>query len=113
MRASHCGLFCGSDADLYAVGGKYVEVSPEDVIWGNLGLNPYEMKVYLCSFPSIPHFALGRFGFGYGFDADTGYLVGPHVRGLCCDRWVDYIMGVPWCVSRSVLCCFLLFVRYA
>ena len=57
MRASHCGLFCGSDADLYAVGGKYVEVSPEDVIWGNLGLNPYEMKVCLCSFPSIPHFA--------------------------------------------------------
>lgn len=85
------------------VGGKYVEVSPEDVIWGNLGLNPYEMKVYLCPFPS---FALGRFGFGYGFDADTGYLVGPHVRGLCCDRWVNYIMGVPWCVSRSVLCMF-------
>lgn len=32
---------------LGSTGSKYVEVSPEDVIWANLGLNPYEQKV--CS----------------------------------------------------------------
>jgi hypothetical protein len=25
--------------------GRYTEVSPDDVIWSNLGLNPYEIKV--------------------------------------------------------------------
>ena len=29
----------------YRMAGKYTEISPEDVIWCNLGLNPYEMKV--------------------------------------------------------------------
>jgi hypothetical protein len=24
---------------------RYTEVSPEDVIWSNLGMNPYEQKV--------------------------------------------------------------------
>ncbi|PFH49884.1 hypothetical protein AMATHDRAFT_75949 [Amanita thiersii Skay4041] len=29
----------------YCMSSKYVEVSPEDVIWGNLGMNPYEQKI--------------------------------------------------------------------
>lgn len=29
----------------YRMAGKYTEVSPEDVIWSNLGMNPYEQKV--------------------------------------------------------------------
>ncbi|TFK49099.1 DUF221-domain-containing protein [Heliocybe sulcata] len=29
----------------YRMGKKYIEVAPEDVIWGNLGLNPYEQSV--------------------------------------------------------------------
>ncbi|KAF8221509.1 DUF221-domain-containing protein [Tricholoma matsutake] len=32
----------------YRMSGKYVEVSPEDVIWGNLGLNPYERQARLA-----------------------------------------------------------------
>lgn len=34
-----------------AIVGKYVEVSPEDVIWANLNLNPYEQKVWVPPFP--------------------------------------------------------------
>ena len=29
----------------YTMGQKYTEVNPEDVIWSNLGMNPYEQKV--------------------------------------------------------------------
>ncbi|KDQ58423.1 hypothetical protein JAAARDRAFT_667498 [Jaapia argillacea MUCL 33604] len=32
----------------YRMGEKYVEVAPEDVIWANLGLNPYERTVRKC-----------------------------------------------------------------
>lgn len=28
-----------------SVGNRYIEVSPDDVIWANLGMNPYEQKV--------------------------------------------------------------------
>ncbi|THU93637.1 DUF221-domain-containing protein [Dendrothele bispora CBS 962.96] len=31
--------------DPYRMSGKHIGVSPSDVIWGNLGLNEYEMKV--------------------------------------------------------------------
>ena len=27
------------------IGNRYIEVAPEDVIWANLGMNPYEQKV--------------------------------------------------------------------
>lgn len=32
----------------YRMSGKYTEMAPADVIWGNLGLNPYEVKVRLA-----------------------------------------------------------------
>lgn len=32
----------------YAMGNKYTEVNPEDVIWDNLGMNPYEQKVRIA-----------------------------------------------------------------
>ena len=28
------------------LGNRYIEVAPEDVIWANLGMNPYEQKVH-------------------------------------------------------------------
>ena len=28
------------------IGNRYIEVAPEDVIWANLGMNPYEQKVH-------------------------------------------------------------------
>jgi hypothetical protein len=30
---------------LCRMAAKYTEVSPEDIIWSNLGMNPYEQKV--------------------------------------------------------------------
>lgn len=31
---------------MVSIATKWVEVAPEDVIWGNLNLNPYEQKVF-------------------------------------------------------------------
>lgn len=37
------------------LGNRYIEVAPEDVIWANLGMNPYEQKVHFgfSFFPSM------------------------------------------------------------
>ena len=36
---------------IFIIGNRYIEVAPEDVIWANLGMNPYEQKVHFsCSF---------------------------------------------------------------
>ena len=32
----------------YAMGNKYIELNPEDVIWSNLSMNPYEQKVRIA-----------------------------------------------------------------
>ena len=32
----------------YQMSDKYINVAPDDVIWGNLGLNPYEKKIRLA-----------------------------------------------------------------
>ncbi|KAG5350310.1 hypothetical protein C0989_011642 [Termitomyces sp. Mn162] len=32
----------------YRMSGKYIEVAPEDVIWSNLSLNPYERKIRIA-----------------------------------------------------------------
>lgn len=32
---------------MFFIGNRYIEVAPEDVIWSNLGMNPYEQKVQL------------------------------------------------------------------
>ena len=40
---------CSTDANfIFYIGNRYIEVSPEDVIWANLGMNPYEQKVHLA-----------------------------------------------------------------
>jgi hypothetical protein len=45
--AAHMAMQVLTHHDPYRMSGKYVEVSPEDVIWENLNMNPYEMKVRL------------------------------------------------------------------
>lgn len=32
----------------YAMSNKYIEVNPDDVIWGNLCINPYEQKIRIA-----------------------------------------------------------------
>ncbi|KAJ7590920.1 hypothetical protein C8J56DRAFT_546760 [Mycena floridula] len=46
--AAHLAVQALAHHEPYRMSGRYIELSPEDVIWGNLGLNPYEMKVRLA-----------------------------------------------------------------
>ncbi|RDB30694.1 Uncharacterized protein RSN1 [Hypsizygus marmoreus] len=43
--AAHLAMQVLTHHEPYRMSGKHVEVSPDDVIWANLGLNPYEQKV--------------------------------------------------------------------
>ena len=43
--AAHMAQNALNHHDPYRMTGRYAEVAPEDVIWGNLGLNAYEAKV--------------------------------------------------------------------
>lgn len=43
--AAHMARNALNHHEPYRMTGRYAEVAPEDVIWGNLGMNAYEMKV--------------------------------------------------------------------
>ncbi|KAG6826743.1 hypothetical protein H0H92_014616 [Tricholoma furcatifolium] len=68
----------------YRMSGKYVEVAPEDVIWANLGMNPYEQKIRiaisyaataaLIIFWAIPVAFVGVVSNVYGLCASTAWL---------------------------------------
>jgi len=66
--AAHMAKNALNHHDPYRMTGRYAEVAPEDVIWGNLGMNAYEGKVrmlvsygatagliILWAFPGKPH----------------------------------------------------------
>jgi hypothetical protein len=46
--AAHMAQQCLTHHAPYRMANKYTEMAPADVIWGNLGLNPYEIKVRLA-----------------------------------------------------------------
>lgn len=46
--AAHMAAQSLTHHEPYRMAAKYTEVAPADVIWGNLGLNPYETKVRLA-----------------------------------------------------------------
>lgn len=46
--AAHLGKQALLHHEPYRMSGKYTEMHPEDVIWANLGMNPYEQKVGVC-----------------------------------------------------------------
>jgi calcium permeable stress-gated cation channel len=64
----------------YRMTGRHIEVSPEDVIWSNLGMNPYEMKV--CSFSLSDLTPLNS-------------LPGPHPYFVCCHGRPYHLLGIP------------------
>ncbi|KAG6831418.1 hypothetical protein H0H87_005239 [Tephrocybe sp. NHM501043] len=68
----------------YRMSGKFVEVAPEDVIWANLSMNPYEQKIRLAIsyaatagliiFWAIPVAFVGVVSNVYGLCANTAWL---------------------------------------
>ena len=69
--AAHLAKTALNHRQPYRMAGRYTEVAPEDIIWGNLGLHPYEAKgrivisygvtaglVVLWAFPGEPSIVL-------------------------------------------------------
>jgi len=46
QMAAHMALQVLPHHEPYTMSEKWGEMSPADVIWGNLGINPYEQKVF-------------------------------------------------------------------
>lgn len=43
--SAHLAMQALTHHEPYRMSGRYIEVAPDDIIWDNLGLNPYEIKV--------------------------------------------------------------------
>lgn len=65
----------------YRMGSKHLEVAPDDVVWGNLSLNPYEQKVCLISARLL---------------ANANTCVDPNVTLLRSYRWLDSPVVYTW-----------------
>jgi calcium permeable stress-gated cation channel len=48
QTAAHLAVQALAHHEPYRMSGRHIEVSPEDVIWNNLGLNPYEAKIRIA-----------------------------------------------------------------
>ncbi len=59
--AAHLGKQVLLHHEPYRMTGRHIEISPEDVIWSNLGMNPYEKKVSFGCLPCICLTLFGRF----------------------------------------------------
>ncbi|KAF9259050.1 DUF221-domain-containing protein [Marasmius fiardii PR-910] len=75
----------------YRMSGKHIEVSPSDVIWGNLGLNPYEMKVRFAISWGITLGLIILWAFPVAFVGAVS-----NIYSLCSTyRWLNWICGLP------------------
>lgn len=82
--AAHLAVQVLAHHEPYRLGNRYIEVSPSDVIWSNLNLNPYEMKVRmaisyaataaLIIFWAIPVAFIGAVSNVYGLCARYSWL---------------------------------------
>jgi hypothetical protein len=51
--AAHLAVQVLAHHEPYRMSNRYIEVAPEDVIWANLGMNPYEQKIRIAISYSI------------------------------------------------------------
>ncbi|KAJ7126145.1 DUF221-domain-containing protein [Mycena epipterygia] len=75
----------------YRMAEKYTEVSPMDVIWSNLGLNPYEMKVRMLASYAATAALIILWAFPVAF---VGII--SNVHSLCTTAsWLAWICKIP------------------
>ncbi|TFK34488.1 hypothetical protein BDQ12DRAFT_689686 [Crucibulum laeve] len=75
----------------YRMSKKYVEVAPEDVIWANLGLNPYEQKIRLAISYAATAGLILLWAFPVAFVGAVS-----NVASLCTTyKWLAWICNLP------------------
>lgn len=75
----------------YHMADRYLEVSPQDVLWGNLGLNPYEKRVRMVISYAITAALIILWAFPVAF---VGLI--SNIQGLCVrESWLAWLCTIP------------------
>ncbi|KAH7910261.1 hypothetical protein BJ138DRAFT_1127011 [Hygrophoropsis aurantiaca] len=75
----------------YRMYDKHVEVAPEDVIWGNLGMNPYEKRIRMVISYSITAALIIFWSIPVAF---VGII--SNINGLCVkEKWLAWLCEIP------------------
>ncbi|KAH0835941.1 hypothetical protein J3R83DRAFT_9864 [Lanmaoa asiatica] len=75
----------------YHMADRYLEVSPEDVIWGNLGMNPYEKRVRTV----ISYAATAALIILWAFPVAFVGIIS-NIEGLCVrESWLAWLCTIP------------------
>jgi len=90
QMAAHMAAQLLTHHEPYRMGKKYIDVSPEDVVWDNLSMNPYEAQV--------------RTLISYGLTAGlvSSFACRPIPHDLIC-LTLDYPLGIPSRIHRHVV----------
>ncbi|KAI9567494.1 hypothetical protein HD554DRAFT_2329143 [Boletus coccyginus] len=75
----------------YRMADRYLEVSPEDVLWGNLGMNPYEKRVRMV----ISYAATAALIVFWAIPVAFVGLIS-NIEGLCVqESWLAWLCTIP------------------
>lgn len=75
----------------YHMADRYLEVSPEDVLWGNLGMNPYEKRIRVVISYAITAALIIFWAIPVAF---VGLI--SNVKGLCVrESWLAWLCKIP------------------
>ncbi|KAH7922752.1 DUF221-domain-containing protein [Leucogyrophana mollusca] len=89
--AAHMAAQALTHHEPYRMYDKFVEVAPEDVIWGNLGLNPYEKRVRMAISYAITAALIIFWAIPVAF---VGII--SNIEGLCVrEKWLAWLCKIP------------------
>lgn len=75
----------------YHMADRYLEVSPEDVLWGSLGMNPYEKRVRMVISFAATAALIILWAFPVAF---VGII--SNIEGLCVrESWLAWLCKIP------------------
>ncbi|KAG2156714.1 uncharacterized protein EDB93DRAFT_863086 [Suillus bovinus] len=89
--AAHLAVNALTHHEPYCMADRYLEVSPSDVIWGNLGLNPYEKRIRLVISYSATAALIIFWAIPVAF---VGII--SNIEGLCHrESWLAWLCTLP------------------
>jgi hypothetical protein len=89
--AAHLAVNALTHHEPYCMADRYLEVSPPDVIWGNLGLNPYEKRIRLAISYSATAALIIFWAIPVAF---VGII--SNIEGLCVrESWLAWLCKLP------------------
>ncbi|KAG1745311.1 hypothetical protein EDB19DRAFT_1927258 [Suillus lakei] len=89
--AAHLAVNALTHHEPYCMADRYLEVSPPDVIWGNLGLNPYEKRIRMVISYSATAALIIFWAIPVAF---VGII--SNIEGLCVrESWLAWLCKLP------------------